>query len=64
MAVTPAKENILRKIRQALVARCLNPSLHSEGAQSVFKTKYRRRYHCFRRRIPHKAVRQVCILQR
>ncbi|MBS1733008.1 MAG: LUD domain-containing protein [Bacteroidetes bacterium] len=37
MAVTPAKENILRKIRQALVNPVPQPFPHSEGAQSVFK---------------------------
>ena len=38
MAVTPAKENILKKIRQALSNPVPLPFPHSEGAQSVFKT--------------------------
>ena len=37
MAVTPAKENILKKIRQALSNPVPLPFPHSEGAQSVFK---------------------------
>jgi len=36
MAVTPAKENILKKIRQALSNPVPLPFPHSEGAQSVF----------------------------
>jgi len=37
MAVTPAKENILKKIRQALSNPVPLPFPHSEGTQSVFK---------------------------
>ena len=37
MAVTPAKENILKKIRQALSNPVPLPFPHSEGAQSVFR---------------------------
>ncbi len=37
MAVTPAKENILRKIRQALSNPVPQPFPLSEGTQSVFK---------------------------
>jgi len=37
MAVSPAKENILKKIRQALSNPVPLPFPHSEGAQSVFK---------------------------
>lgn len=37
MAVTPAKENILKKIRQALSNPVPLPFPHSEGLQSVFK---------------------------
>ena len=36
MAVSPAKENILKKIRQALSNPVPLPFPHSEGAQSVF----------------------------
>ena len=36
MAVTPAKENILKKIRQALSNPVPLPFPHSEGVQSVF----------------------------
>ena len=36
MAVTPAKENILKKIRQALSNPVPLPFPHSEGTQSVF----------------------------
>ena len=38
MAVSPAKENILKKIRQALSNPVPLPFPHSEGAQTVFKT--------------------------
>jgi len=38
MAVSPAKENILKKIRQALSNPVPLPFPHSEGAQTVYKT--------------------------
>ena len=38
MAVSPAKENILKKIRQALSNPVPLPFPHSEGTQTVFKT--------------------------
>ncbi len=39
MAVSPAKENILKKIRQALSNPVPLPFPHSEGAQSVFTSE-------------------------
>jgi hypothetical protein len=53
MAVSPAKENILKKIRQALSNPVPLPFPHSEGAQTVLKQVRKMQPSCLQKSLPN-----------